>query len=45
MGVPVYVQAFQRSGALLKLVLTMNNTLPVIKRNGSVLGVAVTING
>lgn len=45
MGVPMYVLALKRSGVLLKLALTVRNTLPVTKRNGAVLGVAVAVNG
>ncbi|NWD49008.1 hypothetical protein [Pseudomonas gingeri] len=45
MGVPVFVPAFRRGGAAVRLLLTTTMTLPVITRAGSALQVQVIPNG
>lgn len=44
-GIPVFVPAFLRSGAPVRLLLTSNMTLPVFKQAGTALQVKVIPNG
>lgn len=45
LGLPVYLPAYNRSGALLKLSLNTNYSLSVTTRSGSILTVQVALNG
>jgi len=45
LGLPVYLPAYTRSGALLKLSLNSNYSLPVTTRAGGAVNVQVVLNG
>lgn len=44
-GVPVYLPAYQAGGAMLRLALNLDYSLPVTLAGGSVLNVQVVLNG
>lgn len=45
LGIPLAAQAYQVSGALLRLPLSVSNTLPVAMAAGGTLNVVVMTNG
>lgn len=45
LGVPAYMPAYQANGALLRLALNLNYSLPAQLAGGGVLSVQVVING
>lgn len=44
-GVPAYLPAYQAGGAMLKLALDLDYSLPVTLTGGGVLNVKVVLNG
>ena len=44
-GVPVYLRAYQAGGAMLRLALSINYSLPVALAGGGSLNVQVVLNG
>lgn len=44
-GVPAYLPAYQAGGAMLRLALNLDYSLPVTLAGGSVLNVQVVLNG
>lgn len=45
LGVPAYLPAYQASGALLRLALNLNYSLPAQLAGGGMLSIQVVING
>ena len=45
LGVPVYLPAYQAGGAMLRLALNINYSLPVALAGGGSLNVQVVLNG